>query len=89
MNVIVDIISAAKLGPNNGALEVELPPGSTVEDLLQRLIKSFGEPLRKRLVRESDGVPFVIFVVNGEKAELCDELSPGDEVLIIPPIGGG
>lgn len=89
MHVVVDIVSAAKLGPNNSALEVELPLGSTVEDLLVKLIQSFGEPLRKRLVRESDGIPYVIFVVNGEKAELSDELSPGDEVLIVPPIGGG
>lgn len=89
MKVCVDIISAAKLGPNNGALELELPPGSTVEDLLLTLIQSFGEPVRRRLVQESDGRPFVVFVVNGEKAELSDALSHGDDVLIVPPIGGG
>jgi molybdopterin converting factor small subunit len=89
LNVCVDIISAAKLGPNNGALEVELPPESTVEDLLNMLIQSFGDPVRKRLVQESDGRPFVVFVVNGEKAELSDVLSHGDDVLIVPPIGGG
>jgi molybdopterin converting factor small subunit len=89
LNVTVDIVSASKLGPDNGPLEVELPSGSTVGDLLSWLIQSFGEPLRKRLVHESDGTPFVIFVVNGEKADLSDGLYPGDSVLIVPPIGGG
>jgi molybdopterin converting factor small subunit len=89
LNLTVDIVSASKLGPDNGPLVVELPSGSTVGDLLSWLIQSFGEPLRNRLVQESDGTPFVIFVVNGEKAELDDELSSGDDVLIVPPIGGG
>ncbi|OGO18106.1 MAG: hypothetical protein A2Z14_13290 [Chloroflexi bacterium RBG_16_48_8] len=89
MRVLVDIVSAAKLGPDNSPLEVDLPPESTMGDLLSYLLLTFGDPLRKRLVRESDGKPFVVFVINGEKAELSDLLSPEDEVLIVPPIGGG
>jgi len=87
--VVVDIVSAAKLGPDNGPLEVELPDGSTVEDLIAELLELCGEPLRKRMLRKSDGQPFVMFVVNGERAELSGVLKPEDEVLIVPPIGGG
>ena len=89
MRVVVDIVSASKLGPDNGPLELNLPSGSTIEGLIDELLELFGEPLRKRILRESDGKPFVMFVVNGEKVELNDELSEDDEVLIVPPIGGG
>ena len=89
MRIVVDIVSAAKLGPDNGPLEVELPAGSTVEDLIAKLLELCGEPLRKRMIRESDGQPFVMFVVNGERAELSGVLKRDDEVLIVPPIGGG
>ena len=89
MRVVVDIISAAKLGPDNGPLEVEIPAGSTLEDLLTRLVELRGESLRKRILRESDGKPFVMFAVNGEPIGLSDVLQPEDEVLIVPPIGGG
>jgi molybdopterin converting factor small subunit len=89
VRVIVDIVSAAKLGPDNGPLEVEIPVGSTLEDLIAELVALGGEPVRKRILRESDGQPYVMFVVNGEPIECADELHDGDEVLIVPPIGGG
>ena len=89
MRVVIDIISAAKLGPDNGPMEVELPVGSTVEDLIAEMVKLGGEPVRKRILRESDGQPYVMFVVNSEPIECTDELHDGDEVLIVPPIGGG
>ena len=89
MRVVVDIVSAAKIGPDNGPLEVDLPVGSTVEDLIAVLLELRGEPLRKRLLRASDGKPFVMFVINGERVELSGVLKPDDEVLIVPPIGGG
>ena len=89
MRVVVDIISAAKLGPDNGPLDVEISTGSTLEDLIAELVKIGGEPLSKRILREIDGKPYVMFVVNGEPIELSDVLEPEDEVLIVPPIGGG
>jgi molybdopterin converting factor small subunit len=89
VRVRVDIISAAKLGPENGPLEVEIPARSTLQDLIAELVALGGESLQKRLLRESDGQPYVMFVVNGEPIECADELHDGDEVLIVPPIGGG
>jgi molybdopterin converting factor small subunit len=89
VRVIVDIISAAKLGPENGPLEIELPDGSTLEDLIAEMVALGGESVRKRILRESDGQPYVMFVVNSEPIEGTDELHEGDKVLIVPPIGGG
>jgi len=89
VRIVVDIVSAAKLGPDKGPLEVDIPMGSSLADLIDELVLLSGEPFRKRILRESDGKPFVMFVVNGERAELSNELQPGDEVLIVPPIGGG
>jgi len=56
-------------------LEVELPEQSTLSDLVSLL------GLPQDLVR-------VIFV-NGRARSLDYGLSPGDEVGIFPPIGGG
>jgi len=56
-------------------LEVELPEGSTVADLVAYL------GLPKEEVR--------ITFVNGKAQELGYCLSPGDQVGIFPPIGGG
>lgn len=56
-------------------LEVNLPEGSMLDDLVTRL----GLP--------TDQVK-VIFV-NGKTQDLDYHLQPGDEIGIFPPIGGG
>jgi molybdopterin synthase sulfur carrier subunit len=56
-------------------LEVELPEGSTLADLVDHLA----------LPREKVRVLFV----NGRVKPLDYALVPGDEVGIFPPIGGG
>ena len=70
-------------------MEFELSSGSTVGDLLSHLLNAYGESVRERLVRKSDGTPFVTFLVDGEQVELEHILSPGDKVMIMPPIAGG
>jgi molybdopterin converting factor small subunit len=56
-------------------LEVDLPKGSTLADLVDHL------DLPREKVR-------VIFV-NGRAQQLDHCLAPGDEVGMFPPIGGG
>jgi molybdopterin synthase sulfur carrier subunit len=56
-------------------LEVALPEGSTVDDLVTHL------DLPRKQVK-------VIFV-NGQIQDLDYELQPEDEIGIFPPIGGG
>ena len=89
MRVIVDYVFPTGLIPGPGPLEAELPPGSTVGDLLAYLLKRYGETVRQRLVQERDGAPFVTFLINDEQAGLEHVLSPGDKVRIVPPIAGG
>jgi molybdopterin converting factor subunit 1 len=62
------------------SLRVELPPGSTVKDLVTYL-----STLPR--VRDLPDVPLV--AVNAEYARADQILAPGDEVAIIPPVAGG
>jgi molybdopterin synthase catalytic subunit len=58
----------------------ELPPGSTVFDLIEVL----------RGVRGFDWLPErVVVAVNQSYAEAGTSLSDGDEVALIPPVAGG
>ena len=60
--------------------EVELPEGSTPEELLRRLRSVYTSlPL-------SDSV---LIAVNSEYASLGAPLREGDEVAFIPPVSGG
>jgi molybdopterin converting factor small subunit len=56
-------------------LEVKLPKGSTLDDLVAHM----------GLPREELKLTFV----NGRAQELDYRLDPGDEVGLFPPIGGG
>ncbi len=56
-------------------LEVELPQGSTLDDLVNRL------DLPRREIK--------LFFVNGRAQDLDCRLEPDDEVGIFPPVGGG
>jgi len=62
-------------------LEVELPSGATVGDLL-RQIQARGGPLS--LLAEQSAV-----AVNLRYAEASETLTEGDEVALIPPVSGG
>ena len=89
MRVIVDYLFPTGLTPGSEPLEAELLSGSTVGDLLAYLLSEYGETVRERLVRESDGTPFVTFLVDDEQVGLEHVLLPGDRVVIMPPIAGG
>ena len=89
MRVTVDYLFPTGLTQESGPLDAELPSGSTVGDLLAYLLETYGETVRQRLVKRSDGAPFVTFLVNGEQAGLEHILSAGDKLMIVPPIAGG
>ena len=57
-------------------LDVALPAGSTLRELLDRL----------SIPRQDDSV---LLVVNGRQADLENTLREGDEVHLIPPLSGG
>lgn len=74
-----------------GVLRLELPEGSTIEDLLKKLEEQYGSRLDiSRLVGEN---PNVKVLVNGREIMYLDGLRTilrdGDSVAFIPPVAGG
>ncbi len=66
-------------------LEVRLPDGTDVNGLLERLSTDHAK-LRRPL---ADGAPGIRVAVNLEFAPRDRPLREGDEVGLIPPVGGG
>ena len=80
-----------------GKREVELlvPKGSTVEDLLQNMTIRWGEELSSRLFEPRTNRLFshIQIMVNGRAMGFLNgmdtALHDGDEVLLLPPAAGG
>ena len=75
--------------------EVSLAAGSTVGNFLEELTRTWGEELATRLF-EPDGsklLPHIGLMVNGRSISLLQSmetvLQDEDEILILPPVGGG
>ena len=69
--------------------------GSTVKDALITMVETYGEPLSVHLF-DSEGVlfPYIRLMVNGRDIAFLEKrmetaLQEGDEILILPPVGGG
>ncbi|MEO0158000.1 MAG: ubiquitin-like small modifier protein 1 [candidate division WOR-3 bacterium] len=73
--------------------EIALEEGSTVADLVEKLVKRYGEPLRRYILTEDMKLrPNIAVAVNGVKVSeepLRKTLREGDTVVILPPISGG
>ncbi len=65
----------------------ELDEGATVEALAKALVMKYGRDLKKRL--EDTTTRPVLFIVADQPAGGDRRLSPGDEVLLTYPAGGG
>jgi molybdopterin synthase sulfur carrier subunit len=78
-----------------GRFEVSLPEGSTVGKLLEELTNTWGDELATRLFEpdRSKLLPHIGLMVNGRSISLLKNmetvLHDGDQVLILPPVGGG
>lgn len=75
-------------------LLIELEEGATILDLVNKMVKRYGEPLKKILLSEekeglSDSI--VVLVNRTEiKKEVAEKvLKDGDEVIFMPPVAGG
>ena len=83
MNVTVRFFASLREAAGTEQEQVNLPPGASVQMLLQALVdrySSMGAQLGARGVR---------FAVNRCYAQPDVELKDGDEVALVPPVGGG
>jgi molybdopterin synthase sulfur carrier subunit len=74
-------------------IEVALPDGATIHDLISRLVE-LRPVLAERLLDEDDNIPRVANIfVNGRDIRdlngLDTPVMPDDEVTIVPPVAGG
>ncbi|MEM2846821.1 MAG: MoaD/ThiS family protein [Nitrososphaerota archaeon] len=92
MKIIVKTFATLReIFGGTGMLYLELPEGSTIEDLLKKLEEQYGSRLDiSRLVGEN---PNVKVLVNGREIMYLDglrtKLRDGDSVAFIPPVAGG
>ncbi len=76
MQVTVRLFAMLRERAGAGSVELELPEGARVGDALAELGSL------------ADGLPLVM-AVNREYAPEDQELAPGDELALIPPVSGG
>ena len=95
INVEVKSILTVKKIMETGSVNVALPNGKTVTDLLDILVDRWGDELRDHLFEPGtkDLWPHIHIMVNGRHFAFTGRmetlLADGDSVLIMPPAGGG
>ena len=74
---------------------VSLVDGSTVGDFLEKITQDWGDEMASRLFEpdRSKLLPYIMLTVNGRSIGLLKNmetvLQDGDEITILPPVGGG
>jgi molybdopterin converting factor subunit 1 len=79
MNLTVLLFASWRDALGSSTLEVTLPPGATVGDLLSVVQSRAG----------ASELPKPLVAVNHRYAKPHETLASGDEVAIIPPVAGG
>lgn len=64
-------------------IELEVPNGTTLNNLVHKLIHDY-----EKLARIMDKIDLII-LVNGEKRSMDYKLIDGDEIALMPPASGG
>lgn len=64
----------------SGAIDISLPPKSTVHELLKTLQSEYPELARLKSL---------VVAVNGEYADKDQMIVDSDEIALIPPVSGG
>ena len=77
----VKLFASVREAVGHDSLDVPLPPGATVADLLDALTQHHPAIAQRR--------QGLAVAVNHTLAKPPTPLQPGDEVALIPPVGGG
>ena len=81
MKVKARLFAALRERIHEREMELQLPAGSTLQRLVDVMVQQ--HPLLH------DYLPSLHFAVNRKYASLDTELQDGDEVALLPPVGGG
>jgi molybdopterin synthase sulfur carrier subunit len=95
IRVTIHTILALKKIIGQREVEIPLPEKSTVESLLSRMVKTWGEKLSSYLFHQGSAspIPHIRIMVNGRDIGFLNGmetvLQDGDQVLILPLVAGG
>jgi molybdopterin synthase sulfur carrier subunit len=95
ITVKVRTILALKKILGKGEVELSVPEGTTLRELLTMLVDRYGDELASRLFepKTKEVLPYIRLMVNGRDIAFLDRmetvLQGGDDVLILPPVSGG
>ncbi len=95
MKVVVRVLATLKEMIGSEVVEMDLPKGADVGDLLKRLSEDYGGDLGNYIIDDRTGTirPYLQIVVDGRYTSSSSgsgiELRDGSVVSILPPIGGG
>lgn len=96
IKVKVHTILGIKKIIGKGEIEIPVPKGSSVKEVVAELAGTWGEALKKSLLESDNPVtihPYIRLMVNGRDIAFLGGmdtvLEDGDEILILPPVAGG
>lgn len=91
MKVKVKVFGPFRRLVDKGETEIELKAGNAIQDLLSILFPS--PEVQKEIIDEKGDVENVAILKNGRHIQSLEGLSTtleeGDEIVIVPPSGGG
>jgi molybdopterin converting factor small subunit len=90
MHVSVVAFPPYRKGLGAGILELDMPEGATLRDVLRELATRSGEFSEYAGARKDEWLWGQLLVhVRGEIVRLNDRLNEGDKLELLPPISGG
>ena len=77
-----------------GEIEMTIPSRSNLKDVLESMVKTYGEELKSNLFNSDGNILLHIrLMINGQDIAFLNKmktvLEDGDEILILPPVAGG
>jgi molybdopterin synthase sulfur carrier subunit len=95
MNVNIRTTMGLKKAIGQARIQMTVAEGETVAGLLDLLTTKWGDELASQLFEPGGRVPrsSVMLMVNGRSVQFLNQLDTvlkdGDELTILPPVGGG
>jgi len=93
--VKVKLFAHLRQAAGTNEFEIKIGEKSTIQDVLEMSIKTFGPNFEKNLKDASTGefAPFLIMIgrkeISSVKGDLNTIVMDGDEVSLLDPVGGG